>query len=240
MTNERIEEDASGTILFDGARVPQVDAHWFLADYWRARGGLRVQSGGRGGVSFIDTPAGVAALRHYRRGGMVAKLFGDRYLWTGRDRTRSVREFRLLAELMRRGLPVSPPLASRYVRHGMRYTADLITLAIPGASTLADQVACGEFDVALAGRVGELVARFHREGVWHADLNAHNVLLNQQGLHLIDFDRGQLRTPAQGWRRGNLQRLKRSLIKVGAGRQPAFEATQWPALIDHYERAFAA
>ena len=48
---------------------------------------------------------------------MVARLFGDRYLFTGEQRTRSAREFRLLAELSRRGLPVPAPIASRYVRH---------------------------------------------------------------------------------------------------------------------------
>ncbi|TCV97383.1 3-deoxy-D-manno-octulosonic acid kinase [Luteibacter rhizovicinus] len=199
-----------------------------------------MQPGGRGGVAFIDTPAGEAALRHYRRGGLVAKLFGDRYLWTGRDRSRSVREFRLLAELQRRGLPVSPPLASRYVRHGLRYTADLITLKIPAATTLAECLASGDFDAALASRVGELVARFHRQGAWHADLNAHNILVNEAGLYLIDFDRGRLRTPAEGWRRANLARLHRSLLKLGAGKLASFEDKLWPVLVDHYEQAYAA
>ncbi|MET0936819.1 MAG: 3-deoxy-D-manno-octulosonic acid kinase [Luteibacter sp.] len=240
MTDQRVEEGAGGTILFDPTRASQVDSLWFSPAHWGERGALRSQAGGRGGVAVIETPAGEAVLRHYRRGGMVARLFGDRYLFTGRSRTRSVREFLLLAELERRGLPVSPPVASRYVRHWIRYSADLITLRIPGASTLAERLHDGAFNAALAARVGELVARFHREGAWHADLNAHNILVNPQGLYLIDFDRGRLRRPSAHWRRANLSRLKRSLIKVGArdAAGDTFDAELWPALMEHYERSF--
>src|SRR4029453_11025308 len=55
-------------------------------------------------------------LRHYRRGGLIAKLSQDSYLWTGAARTRSFAEWRLLAELRRRGLRVPAPIAARYVR----------------------------------------------------------------------------------------------------------------------------
>lgn len=240
MTDHRVMEAADGAILFDAARTAQVGHDWFSPEYWRERGLLRTQAGGRGGVAIIDSPAGEAVLRHYRRGGMVAALLGDRYLFTGRQRTRSEREFRLLVELERRGLPISPPVAARYLRHGLRYSADLITLRIPDAVTLAEKVAQGGFNEALAARAGELVARFHREGVWHADLNAHNILVNAQGLHLIDFDKGRLRSPAAGWRQGNLSRLRRSLVKVGAAEGgDTFDAVLWPALMAAYERSLS-
>ncbi|QWT22313.1 3-deoxy-D-manno-octulosonic acid kinase [Bacillus sp. NP157] len=239
MTDQRVTEAAGGTILFDAARATQVDADWFSPEAWAGRGRLRSQAGGRGGVAIIETPAGEAVLRHYRRGGMVAALFGDRYLFTGNARTRSTREFLLLAELARRGLPVPPPLAARHVREGLRYRADLITLRIPDARTLAECVADGGFNEALAQRVGTLVARFHREGVRHADLNAHNILVNGDGLYMIDFDRGRLRRPRIGWRRGNLARLKRSLVKVGAREGgDIFDEVLWPALARAYDEAF--
>ncbi|UPG93113.1 3-deoxy-D-manno-octulosonic acid kinase [Luteibacter aegosomatissinici] len=241
MTDQRVTEAAGGTILFDAARTAQVDADWFSPDAWASRGALRAQPGGRGGVAIIDTPAGEAVLRHYRRGGMVAALLGDSYLFTGNARTRSSREFRMLAELARRGLPVPPPLAARHVRQGLGYRADLITLRIPDARTLAERVADGAFNEVLASRVGELVARFHREGAWHADLNAHNILVNGDGLYVIDFDRGRLRPPASGWRRSNLARLKRSLVKVGAREGgDMFDEVLWPALVQAYEKGFGA
>jgi 3-deoxy-D-manno-octulosonic acid kinase len=39
-----------------------------------------------------------------------------------------------------------------------------------------------------------MIARFHRAGVWHADLTAHNILLEVRGVPwLLDFDRGRIR-----------------------------------------------
>jgi 3-deoxy-D-manno-octulosonic acid kinase len=242
IVQECIREEAEGAILFDVGVSPQVDADWFDPDHWRRHGVLRRQLGGRGGVAIVDTPAGECVLRHYRRGGSVAVLLGDRYLWTGAAHTRGFAEFRLLATIVSLGLPGPHPVAVRYVRRGFFYTADLITRRIAEATTLAEQLAQGRLDAQLAEEVGVLVARFHREGIWHADLNAHNVLVSPAGLHLLDFDRGRIRAEASGWRMANLQRLRRSLLKLGAadGGLAPFEQAIWTPLMAGYERTFSA
>ena len=239
---ERIREDAAGAILFDAAVSPQVEHDWFVPQAWRERGALREQSGGRGGVAIIDTPAGECVLRHYRRGGMVAKLMGDHYLWSGAGHTRSFAEFRLLALIASLGLPSALPVACRYVRQGPFYTADLITRRIEHAQTLAQCLAAGQLDGEMAELVGALVARFHRAGIWHADLNAHNVLVTGDQLYLIDFDRGRQREPSNSWQQANLLRLRRSLLKLGAAAQgePAFDEQLWKPLIYRYERTLRA
>ncbi|RDI99642.1 3-deoxy-D-manno-octulosonic acid kinase [Dyella solisilvae] len=239
---ERIREDAAGAILFDAAVSPQVDADWFEPETWRARGALRVQGGGRGGVAVIDTPVGECVLRHYRRGGMVARLMGDRYLWKGADRTRCFAEFRLLGVIGALGLPGPEAVACRYRRHGLFYSADLITRRIADAHTLAQCLADGLLDGELAELVGALVARFHRAGIWHADLNAHNVLVRSDELFLIDFDRGRQREPGEGWQQSNLMRLRRSLLKLGAAAhgEAAFEEEHWKPLVYRYERTLRA
>ncbi|HEX7732646.1 MAG TPA: 3-deoxy-D-manno-octulosonic acid kinase [Rhodanobacter sp.] len=239
---EQLREEADGAILFDVAASPQVGADWFVPERWRERGALRSQAGGRGGVQLIATPAGECVLRHYRRGGMVAKLMGDRYLWRGADATRCFAEFRLLAEIARLGLPGPAPVAARYRKSGPFYRADLITRRIADARTLAECLAGGRLDAELAYETGALVARFHRAGIWHADLNAHNVLVTSSALHLIDFDRGRLRAPAEGWRLANLQRLHRSLVKLSRpGHEiDVFERDIWKPLLYGYERTFGA
>ncbi|KZC16148.1 3-deoxy-D-manno-octulosonic acid kinase [Rhodanobacter sp. FW510-R12] len=238
MMQERTHKDAAGAILFDAEVSPQVGHDWFAPDYWRERGALRTQAGGRGGVAIVVTPAGECVLRHYRRGGLVASLMGDRYLWTGADRTRPFVEFRLLAEIARLELPGPAVVAAWYCRHGMFYSADLITRRIADAQTLAERLAAGRLDGELAEEVGALVARFHRAGVWHADLNAHNVLVAPDELYLIDFDRGRLRIPAVAWQQANLQRLRRSLLKLGAAAdgEAAFEKSIWQPLLYRYGR----
>jgi 3-deoxy-D-manno-octulosonic acid kinase len=81
-----------------------------------------------------------------------------------------------------------------------------------------------------------VIARFHGAGVWHADLNAHNVLVSPAGIYLIDFDRGRLRAPADDWQQANLQRLRRSLVKLGAADQSdaAFDRNIWQPLLRSY------
>jgi 3-deoxy-D-manno-octulosonic acid kinase len=240
--HEQLRQDAEGAILFDAGVSPQVDGHWFDPAYWRDRAALNTQAGGRGGVAVIATPAGECVLRHYRRGGMVAKLMGDRYLWTGANSTRGFAEFRLLQAMRRLELPAPQVVAARYQRLGLYYRADLITRRIADTQTLADCLAGGRLDEELAQEVGALVARFHRAGVWHADLNAHNVLVAASALYLIDFDRGRMRAPGQGWRLANLQRLRRSLFKLGAATdgEPAFEQKVWKPLMYGYERTLSA
>lgn len=224
-------------MVFD-AGLPDVPTRdWFDPAWWAGKSTVAAAGGGRGGVAFLDTPVGSCVLRHYRRGGLVAPLLGDRYLWSGRIRSRGFAEFSLLAELHQRGLPVPAPITARYVRRGLYYTADLITRTIENARTLAEIIATRRFDSALAAQVGALVARFHAAGVDHADLNAHNILVADAKLWLIDFDRGEIRATGTAWKLANLARLKRSLLKVGAcdHDEALLDREIWTPLMRGYE-----
>ena len=117
--------------------------------------------------------------------------------------------------------------------------ADLITRQIPHVSTLAQLLAQQRCDATVAARVGAALAQFHNAGAYHADLNAHNILLDAAAVWVVDFDRGELRAPARGWRLANLARLQRSLLKLGAARdgEAAFERGFWNPLMAAYERS---
>ncbi|MBS0431955.1 MAG: 3-deoxy-D-manno-octulosonic acid kinase [Proteobacteria bacterium] len=240
MADTRIHAAGTGAILFDAGLAVQPGDAWFDPDHWRTLGKLQAAAhAGRGHALFVETPVGDCVLRHYHRGGMVAPLLGDRYLWNGRERTRGFAEFRLLAELHGRDLPVPQPVAARYLRRGVHYTADLITRRIESARTLAECLRAGQLGEKLAARVGVLVARFHAARVDHADLNAHNVLVMPSGLALVDFDRGRIRRRDGDWRLGNLRRLRRSLLKLGAcDRDEArLDREIWTPLMRAYESA---
>ena len=105
------DDSGYGAILFDLTRVRQASADGFSPAHWgdRAR---PVESGGRGGAWFVETPFGPAVLRRYLRGGLVAQVNRDRYLWRGSNRTRSFAEFRLLRAVAEKGVPVPRPIAA--------------------------------------------------------------------------------------------------------------------------------
>ena len=240
----RLQATDDGAILFDAravAQAPTFAAEWFAPEYWLAQGSAQSAGGGRGGITFARSAFGEWALRHYLRGGMVARIMGERYLWTGAERTRSFVEYRLLAELFRRGLNVPRPVAARYRRSGPYYRADLITRVIRDAQPLAQRMAEGSIDTVLACRVGAGIAPLHAAGAYHADLNAGNVLIDPHEIWLIDFDRGELRVPHRSWQQDNLARLRRSLIKLGAARdgEARFVREIWQPLVSAYEDALA-
>lgn len=211
------EGSGLGAILFDSKQLRQADPEWFLPAKWGERA-RPVDSGGRGGAWFIDAPFGPSLLRLYLRGGWAARVSRDQYLWHGANRTRSFEEFRLTRALLAKGLPVPRPIAASYVRDGMGYRAAILIERLPDVRSLADRAQVAGKDAPWE-ETGRLVARFHRAGLDHADLNAHNILFNPQGKGwLIDFDRGALRIPATRWRENNLMRLQRSLLKLRASR----------------------
>lgn len=238
MADTYIHAAGNGAILFDAGLRVQPDDAWFDPGYWDAQGLLEGRGAGRGRVAYLRAPWGPSVLRHYHRGGMVAPILGDRYLWNGRESTRGFIEFRLLADLHARGLPVPAPVAARYLRRGVHYTADLITRRIEHVRTLADALRKKQLDARLAARVGALIARFHAANVDHADLNAHNVLIGRNDLWLVDFDRGRIREAGGDWRLANLRRLRRSLLKLGAAAddETQFERTIWASLMCGYEQ----
>jgi len=233
---------ANGAMLADpaylGNPAKSVAESMFDPEFWRARGELVEVSGGRGSAWFIDSPARQWVLRHCRRGGFIARLSEDQYVWAGEDRVRAFAEWRLLEMLARAGLPVPEPVAALYQRSGLTYRCDLITQRIADAEPLSALLARAAIPEPRWREIGAVIARLHGFGVDHADLNAHNILLDARGaVSVIDFDRGRLR--AQGpWAAGNLQRLHASLLKISAA-MPAdrFSPQVWEWLLAGYQPA---
>jgi 3-deoxy-D-manno-octulosonic acid kinase len=204
-------------ILYDADAVAYALHDWFEPKSLAARGWLIGSVGGRGcgHVHFFGYRGNGYALRHYRRGGKAATVIGDHYLWAGLDRTRAWREWRLLARLTELNLPVPHPFAARVIKSGLFYRADLITMRIASSSSLFERLMIGALPDAIWREIGRVIAEFHRVGVWHADLNAHNVLLSSDAaVAIVDFDRARFRRNTMRWREANLARLLRSLRKL--------------------------
>jgi 3-deoxy-D-manno-octulosonic acid kinase len=223
-----------GAILFDTERARQVVADWFSPVFWGEHA-RPVTMGGRGGAWFIDAPSGSMVLRHYLRGGWAANVSRDGYIWHGAHRVRSFAEFRLTRSLHARGLPVPRPVAACYRRRGASYRAAILMERLEGVHSLAERAQVAAQDAPWE-ETGRLIARFHRAGLDHADLNAHNILFDVTGQGwLIDFDRGRLRIPDTPRRERNLERLKRSLLKLRGAREPALIKMDFARLRGAYD-----
>ncbi len=235
-TDPGVLHSGSAAMLFD-AGEQTVSEQWFERDYWHGRDAVVDQALGRGTVLVVRHDAQTWVLRHYHRGGMVSRFVHDHYLWLGLERTRAFREWRLLRQLFDIGLPVPRPVAARVVRQGPLYQADIITEYLADARALASFLREGRVTSRQWEDIGRVVHEFHRHGVDHPDLTAHNILLDSQGrVYLVDFDKAGIRRPGR-WRQAGVARLQRSLRKVALETGISFAEDDWQALKAGYHNA---
>lgn len=169
-----------------------------------------VDEGGRKAAWYVRCGGHDGVLRRYRRGGWVARVSNDRYVWTGVNQVRSLNEFDVLRSLYEAGLPVPRPYAAAYWKTGPSYRAAILVERLHDVRALASSI-----DVADYEQVARSIYAMHEQGVWHADLNAYNILLDPEGrAWLIDFDKASRPVLSLERRSANLLRLRRSLAKV--------------------------
>lgn len=127
--------------------------------------------------------------------GVLVKRFEVRGLDGWRARwlpSRARREYRIMEELVRLGVPTTRPLACGETRAGARVTgAWFVAEYLAGARTLGDVLAACDDDAdraAWARRAVEAVARLHDHPYHHRDLHAGNLLVDEYGeLHIVDL-----------------------------------------------------
>lgn len=207
--------DASGqgAIVFDPARLPQAGPALFSPEAYGDSARMVLGQGGRGSAWFVRGEFGAGVLRHYRRGGWMARISDDAFLWHGEAHVRSFNEFELLAELTRAGLPVPAPIAACYRKASGRYRAAILVTRIYAVANFAAAVAQAP-GTAPWSAAGKAIAQCHRARAHHADLNGHNLLVDGDGeVHIIDWDKGRIEPRIGNWCRRSLDRLERSLLK---------------------------
>lgn len=237
---ETVDKNATGAILYDKQIINQMTAERFSGSGWLHAEAVtgELNSAGRGSTLYVGNIPKQFVLRHYLRGGLVGRVVRDHYLFTGEDRTRPFCEWRLLAKLSSNGLRVPRPAAARYCRRGLLYTADIITVRIPNVTSLSQYITGTTRDEPFWQALGRSIFDFHRAGVCHADMNAHNLQIDDDGeLWMLDFDRGELKAPGP-WQQQTLARLRRSLDKIrGLSTGVNFAESQWQSLLEGYFNA---
>lgn len=203
------------------------------------------------GTAIMFTAAGKRLfLKDYRRGGMIRHLSDKSYFWTGLSRTRAWCEFKLLVSMAKLGLNVPEVIACRVEKRWMTYRARLIVAVIQNSGSLLQTIKNHGYDAIDWYALGEFIGSFGAHRIFHADLNASNILVGSDTeFFLIDFDRGQqfngLRAPLFRivYEKRMLQRLYRSLLKsvtnvevqAEAG-EASFPADLWNQFLNGYRQ----
>jgi 3-deoxy-D-manno-octulosonic acid kinase len=227
MTAEKLVTHGPHLMLAAAERAEPPIVGWFDAGEWRRAGAVAIETSGRGEVLIVAQGAETWVLRHYRRGGLVARFIDDHYFWFGPDRARAFREWRLLRKLRAAGLPVPDPVAAHVYRTGVIYTADIVTSYLPDTRKLSWFIAQGRVPFECWRQIGGMIRAVHDHGVDHPDLTAHNVLLDEAGKSfLVDFDNAREKAPGK-WRRLGIERFNRSLRKVALETGTEFDSAAW-------------
>lgn len=236
MKSETIQVSEGEYILCDAAIAESAQARWFDAQYWRDANQVVAEAPGRGSSLIVRHGEQQWVLRQYRRGGLRARFGELDYFWSGLEATRPWREWHLLAAMFAQGLPVPKPVAAHVRQQGLFYRAAIITAYIEDSRPLSAALQEAPLSEQLWCRLGMCLYRFHHADIYHADLNAHNILIRDEGFYLIDFDRGERRS-GQRWRARTLKRLRRSLDKLqGQHEHFHFSEHNWQCLLDGYQR----
>lgn len=232
------------TALADGARralvrddlVPALGA-WLLTAPLAPPPGATPIDGGRGAAFRVAFGETGAVVRLGRRGGAVARVVRD---WYAGPRPRPWRELAVSGAARERNAPVPEVLAACV--HGWgAYRSAVVTAELPRVRPVLDALraaAPGEPRHAIARAAATAVARLHRAGVGHPDLNLGNVVLGDDGAAVVDLDRARIGrgVPSARARERSLRRLARSARKLDPAGE-TIDAATTRAFHEAYRRA---
>lgn len=193
---------------------------------------------GRGQAHKLNWGNQAVVLRHYRRGGLMARLSRDRYWNTTVFNSRAMREFALLRLMHSWDLPTPQPVAAHFDRKGLAYTADIAVAWIAHSRNTVQYLMEAPLPSTAWEAIGHAIAQLHNAQVDHTDLNSHNVLLDAEGrAWIVDFDKCAIR-PGDDWKHDNLIRLLRSLRKEAQRCHPFhWRESDWQHLLQAYQRS---
>ena len=158
--------------------------------------------------------------RRGRRGGLIASILSDVYVGMT---PRPLNELAVTIEAMRRGIPVAEPMGAMVEWIGPAlYRGFFLTRAVRGM-TLWEFVKTDD-DPTVRRHVLEqaraAIDTMHNKGLFHADLNLHNLLVTQARdsftVIIIDLDKSRLFDAplSAAMRHANAARLIRSARKL--------------------------
>jgi 3-deoxy-D-manno-octulosonic acid kinase len=158
--------------------------------------------------------------RRGRRGGLIASILSDVYVGIA---PRPLTELAVTVEAVRRGIPVAEPMGAMIEwLSPVLYRGFFLTRAVRGM-TLWEFLKTDDDPTVrthVLGQARAAIDTMHDKGLFHADLNLHNLLVTQArdsfSVVIIDLDKSRLFDAplSAAMRRANAARLMRSARKL--------------------------
>ncbi len=195
-------------------------------------------------IEFINNDLWVK--KHYFRKGLM-KFLGDNYFYTNVYNTRTYQEYSILNYLSKSNFNTCKPVLGWISLNNITYKANLVVENIKRTKTLScvlshlnSKTSNHEKVLSLFYHLGQEVARMHLLGVFHGDLNANNILISEdifdrfesksKDVFIIDFDKSKITKLSKKNILSNINRLKRSLSKIGI-----YDKSNFSNLINGYK-----
>lgn len=163
---------------------------------------------GRGTAYVVRIEPDAWLVRHYRRGGAIAGLLGDRYFPLN---DRALHE--LHVSVAARAAGIATPEVVAAVKYGARVFSrfDIAVAYVEHTRDLAD-VLFGRDQVPDQEvlRAAQLIHGMIRGGLVHADLNLKNILVAPDRAYVIDLDRCRM---VSGVSQSEAKRMRRRLLR---------------------------
>lgn len=232
------QNDIHQVYAYNQGILPDFSPKVFNPEYWECNRKGECTESGRGSIGRFSINGHACILRHYRRGGLIKHFSKDTFFSPRVFSCRVEKELGLLQLLKAQNLPVPEPMAYRIQRRGLFCKMDIVLKEIPQSQNLIDILKREKIETSVWRQIGKVLRRFHEADVYHADLNAHNILLdNESKVWLVDFDKSALiKHSGWFWKARNLARLKRSLQKEERRRQGLhLNENDWWTLLSAYQ-----
>lgn len=168
-----------------------------LAD-WAAARAAQELAGGRGPAWRVDLGGASAVIRHYRRGGWMGPLLGDRYL---DNPPRPFVELSVSEALREAGVRTPRVLAAVVTAARPGYRADIVTERLSPGLDLEELLRPNLYPpaerAAALEEAGRTIGRAHAAGLAHPDLRPRNLFLQPLAdggwqAALLDLDRARI------------------------------------------------
>jgi 3-deoxy-D-manno-octulosonic acid kinase len=240
MTIRLVETSNHTLLLMPSGEGLGVCGQHFNADFLQQKKLITRTAQGRGTVYFFALSNKQLVLRHYKRGGAVAKISDDKFIFCNISSSRCYAELEVLQHLRNNKVNVPNPIAGKITRKGMFYTADIITEVISDTVELHEVLQSSALLPQTWQAIGSEIKKMHNAQVFHGDINVKNILLNEQRsksiIHLLDFDKCTIKQ-GDDWKMANLMRFQRSLLKqVNQLNNYHYHQSDWENLLVAYEK----